>query len=74
MFNCGVHFVQWSTPRLLSTVKSVANQKRGPSIIVVKARHVTNMLNEVDACMVNELVFMNLTNFETWQNSVCFGN
>ena len=35
---------------LLSTVKFAAKQKKGHSMILVKARHVTNTLNEVDAC------------------------
>ena len=35
---------------LLSTVKFAAKRKRGHSMILVKARHVTNTLNEVDAC------------------------
>ena len=47
-FDCGVHFVQRSTTRLLSIVKSVAKRKRGHSLIVVKVGNATNILNRVD--------------------------
>ena len=45
----GVPFVQRSTTRLLSTVKSVAKRKRGRVITVVKAINATNILNGVDS-------------------------
>ena len=48
-FNCGVHFVQRNITRLLWIIKSVAKQKRGCSMIVIRARNVTNILNGVDA-------------------------
>ena len=46
--NCGVHFVQRSTTRLSSTVRSAAKRKRGHSSVANKAGNATNTLNGVD--------------------------
>ena len=43
-----MHFVQRSTTRLSSTVRSVVKRKRGRSSIVNKAGNATNILNGVD--------------------------
>jgi hypothetical protein len=43
-----VHFVQRSTTRLSSTVRSAVKRKRGRSSVVNKAGNATNILNEVD--------------------------
>jgi hypothetical protein len=47
--DCGMHFVQRSTTKLLSTVKSVAKRKKRFSMIDVKAGNATNILNVVDS-------------------------
>ena len=47
--DCGVHFVQRSTTRLLSTVKSAPKRKEGLSMTDVKAGNTTNILNGVDS-------------------------
>ena len=48
--DCGVHFVQRSMTRLLSTVKSATKRKWRRLMIVVKAGNALNILNKVDAC------------------------
>ena len=45
---CGVHFVQQSTTKLLSTIKYVAKQKSEHSRIIVKVGSAINILNGVD--------------------------
>ena len=44
-----MHFVQQSTTRLLSSIKSIAKRKRGYSTIVVKVVNATKILDILDA-------------------------
>ena len=46
--DCGVHFVQRSTTKLSSTVRSAAKRKKGRSSTANKAGNATNILSGVD--------------------------